>query len=189
MNTKRRISLAHAAGTALVVLLAGGGFSGSWAQEVESSGQSGVAVIDVRRILTESEAGRGALEMVRELADVKSTEIKVLQEGIDALEADIAAKQLSLTAEKIREMEADLQDKSIEIRRAQDDARRELEELQVEQFTKIEQRVMPLISEIGSREGFTLIFNKFEDSGLLYAAAGADITDRVLKLFNELPEE
>ncbi len=47
---------------------------------------------------------------------------------------------------------------------------------------------MPLIAEIGEEQGLTLIFNKFEDSGLLWAQDAADITALVLERFNALPE-
>ena len=60
--------------------------------------------------------------------------------------------------------------------------------MQVEEFKAIEDKVMPLIQEIGEAGGYTLIFNKFEDSGLLYANSGADITGMVLERFNALPE-
>ena len=58
---------------------------------------------------------------------------------------------------------------------------------ELDTHTAIEERVMPLIAEIGEEQGFTLIFNKFEDSGLLWATPGADITDLVLERFNALP--
>lgn len=149
---------------------------------------SNVAVIDVRRILTESDAGRSALERLRVLAEAKQTALRAQEDEAVAIQEDLTAKRLSLSEDKQQEIEADLQRRAIDLRRAQDDARREIEEQQVQEFKAIEDKVMPLIREIGESEGFAVIFNKFEDSGLLYAAAEADITSQVLERFNALPE-
>jgi outer membrane protein len=149
---------------------------------------SKVAVIDVRRILTESEAGRAALERLRVSAEAKQAALTAQESEAVAIQEDLEARRLSLSEDKQQEIEADLQRRAIDLRRAQDDARREIEELQIQEFKAIEEKVMPLIREIGETEGYALIFNKFEDSGLLYASGGADITSRVLERFNSLPE-
>ncbi|HXO20202.1 MAG TPA: OmpH family outer membrane protein, partial [Thermoanaerobaculia bacterium] len=44
----------------------------------------------------------------------------------------------------------------------------------------IDQRVMPVINQVGKEQGYTLIFRKFE-SGLIYADEAIDITDLVIK--------
>ncbi len=147
-----------------------------------------VAVIDVRRILTESDAGSAALERLRVSAEAKQAALLAQEAEAIAIQEDLEAKRLSLSDDKQQEIETDLQRRAIDLRRAQDDARREIEELQVQEFQAIEEKVMPLIQEIGETEGYALIFNKYEDSGLLFAAPGADITGAVLERFNSLPE-
>ncbi|MDH3522201.1 MAG: OmpH family outer membrane protein [Acidobacteriota bacterium] len=187
MNAIERPAQGRVAVIAAVLWLGVWGAGALPAQEF-SSGPSKVAVIDVRRILTESESGRAAIERLRVAAKAKQDALEAQGDAAVAIEQDLEARRLSLSEDKQQEIEADLQRRAIELRRAQDDARREIEELQTEEFKTIEDRVMPLIQEIGESEGFTLIFNKFEESGLLFAAPGADITDKVLERFNALPE-
>lgn len=163
------------------------GAAGLYAQQAVS-GPSKVAVIDVRRILTESNVGRTALEALGEMAEGEKAKLEALEAEIKDLEGKLEQGALSLSVEKQEEMRAEIQEKMIVYRRAQDDARLKIEESQVENFGAIEERVMPLIAEIGEEQGFTLIFNKFEDSGLLWAQEGADITGLVLERFNALPE-
>ncbi len=161
---------------------------GAAPQAVSQPGATRVAVIDVRRILLESTAGKAAIEELRQLAESRQSALAAKEEEAAELQETIETQRLTLAEGKLEEMERDLQDMVIDMRRDQDDARRELEERQVAEFGKIEEKVMPLIQELGEEMGYTLIFNKFEDSGLLFAADGADVTDEVLRRFNALPE-
>jgi len=48
----------------------------------------------------------------------------------------------------------------------------------------LEAKIKPVIDGIGKEMGLAAIFNKFE-SGLVYASETIDITDTVIKRFNE----
>lgn len=175
-----------------VAALAGGlwlGLGMAAGVEAQDAPDAKVGVIDVRRILTESKAGRQALDQLRELAAARQQELADREGEVAALRTRLEEGRLSLSEDKQQELEEELQAKLIELRRTEDDARRMMDERQVAEFGRIEKRVMPLIEAIGAEQGFTLIFNKFEDSGLLYATAGADITDQVLERFDALPDE
>jgi outer membrane protein len=183
-----KVTCIRAATGLAVFWLVGASASSLGAQQV-ATGPAKVAVIDVRRILTDSAAGRVALERLQELAKTEQANLAALDAAIKDKQAKLAEGQLSLSAEKQGEMQADIQRLRIEFSRAQDDARAKMAENQETVFGKIEDRVMPLIAQIGEEQGLTLIFNKFEDSGLLWATAGADITELVLQRFNALPED
>ncbi len=71
----------------------------------------------------------------------------------------------------------------IAIRRFEDDAKRELEDARRRELGGLEQRILPVINQIGQERGITLIFNKFQ-SGLVYADEAVDITDDVIREFN-----
>ena len=187
MNTFQRPTLGQVAIVTGALWLALSGAGALFAQG-PVAGPTNAAVIDVQRVLTESKAGRGALERLRVAAEAKRTALKVQEEEAVVIQEYLSDRRLSLSDDKQQEIETDLERRAIDLRRAQDAARREIEEMQVQVLKAIEDKVMPLIREIGESEGYTLIFNKFEDSGLLYASKGADITDDVLARFNALPE-
>ena len=48
----------------------------------------------------------------------------------------------------------------------------------------LEGKIKPVIDQIGKEMGLAAIFNKFE-SGLVYASDAIDITDTVIKRFND----
>ena len=66
------------------------------------------------------------------------------------------------------------------MRRLQDDATRELQKKKDEVLGSVDQRVMPVINQVGKELGYTLIFRKFE-SGLIYADEAVDITPVIIQ--------
>ncbi len=81
-------------------------------------------------------------------------------------------------------MEKQIEEKVIAFRRFQDDADRELARRPgTRPSTQIEQQVLPLINQVGSEGGYTVIFNKFQ-SGLIFADDAVDITDEIIQRFD-----
>jgi outer membrane protein len=142
-----------------------------------------VGVIDVQRILTESVAGKEAMGKLKGLQDQKLAEAKAKQDEINQLRSRINDGRLSLAEDKIAEMEKQAEDKVIAFRRFQDDADRELQKARDLAFDAIEKRVLPLINQVGSEGGYTVIFNKFQ-SGLIFADDKVDLTVEIIKRFD-----
>ena len=148
-----------------------------------ASAQTKVAVIDVERVVQESDPGKEALQKLKALQDQKIEEGQALQQELDALREQFNAQRLTLSEEKVDETRKQIEDKSIELKRFQDDAQRELDEARRRELGRLEQRIMPIIDQVGQEQGITLIFNKFQ-SGLVYADENVDITNDVILRFN-----
>lgn len=145
-----------------------------------------IAVINVQRVLTESEAGKVALEKLRKMQEERTARLKKLDEEIRALDTELSQKRMSLSADRIEEMQKQISDRRISLQRAGQDAERELGEARDRELQAMEKQIMPLIDELGKEMGFAAIFNKFE-SGLVYASPAIEITDTVIKRYNERP--
>ncbi|HVR44863.1 MAG TPA: OmpH family outer membrane protein [Thermoanaerobaculia bacterium] len=144
-----------------------------------------VAVINVQRVLTESSAGKAALEKLRKLQNERQARLKKLDDEIRALDTDLSQRRLSLSPEKIEEMQKQISDRRISLERGAQDAERELQEARDRELQEMEKVIMPLIDEIGKEMGFAAIFNKFE-SGLIYASPAIEITDTVITRYNQM---
>jgi outer membrane protein len=171
---------------AIVAALAVAGWNSIAAQEAGSGAVAsgmGLAVIDVQRLLTESIAGKEALEELRALRDQRQAEMQEKQREITDFRSRIAEGRLSLSTEKLQELEKTLEERVITFGRFQDDADRELQKKRDEAFGEIEQQIMPIIVKSGAEMGFTAIFNKFQ-SGLLFAQESIDVTDEVLRRYD-----
>ena len=143
-----------------------------------------VAVIDVQKVLTQSTAGKAAYEKLKKMQDDKLEKAKSMDEELRKLDADISAKKISLSEDKLSDMQKQLADKRISMQRYAQDADREIGEARDRELQALEAKIKPVIDAIGKEMGIAAIFNKFE-SGLVYASDAIDITDTVIKRFNE----
>ncbi len=152
---------------------------------IPASAQFKVAVIDVQRVVTESDPGKEALRKLKELSDKKVQEGQALQQEVAALREQFDKQRFTLAEVKLQELSKQIEDRSIALERFQDDAQRELNDARRRTLGALEERIMPVINQIGQEQGLTLIFNKFQ-SGLVYADETVDITSDVIRRFNTL---
>ena len=143
-----------------------------------------VAVIDVQRVLANSAAGKAASDKLKKMQDDRVARAKAMDDEIQKLDADINNKKLSLSEDKLTEMQKQLSDKKIAAQRFAQDAEREMGEARDRELMALENKIKPVIDQIGKEMGLAAIFNKYE-SGLVYASEAIDITDTVIKRFND----
>jgi outer membrane protein len=153
------------------------------AAALPAAAQSKVAVIDVQRVVAESDPGKQAIQKLKAVSDAKVQEGQVMQQEMATLRDQINKQRFTVSEERLAEMNKDLEDKTISIRRFEDDAKRELEDARRRELGGLEEQILPIINQIGQERGITLIFNKFQ-SGLVYADEAVDITDEVIRQFN-----
>jgi outer membrane protein len=150
----------------------------------QSSAPARVAVIDVNKVLAQSAAGKTAAARLKQVQEDKMARAQKMEEEIRALDNDINTKKISLSEEKLADMTKQLSDKKIAMQRFAQDADRELGEARDRVMQDLNQKIMPVVDQIGKEMGIAAIFNKFE-SGLIYASEAIDITDVVIKRFND----
>lgn len=162
-------------GMLLVVLVA--------AAALPAAAQTKIAVIDVQRVVSESDPGKEVMQRLKTLTDAKSQEGQALQKEFATLQEQFNKQRFTVSEARQAEMSKEIEDKQIAIRRFQDDAQREVQEAQRRELGRLEERILPIINQVGQEQGFILIFNKFQ-SGLVYADDAIDITDDVIQRFN-----
>ena len=145
---------------------------------------SRVAVVDVQKVLTQSVAGKAAYEKLKKMQDDRVAKAKQMDEEMKKLESDLNTKRISLAEDKLAEMTKQISDKRINMQRFAQDADREIGEARDRELQALQVKIEPVIDAIGKEMGLALIFNKFE-SGLVYASEAVEITDTVIKKFNE----
>jgi outer membrane protein len=144
-----------------------------------------VAVIDVNKVLMGSTAGKASYEKLKKLQDERIARAKKMDEEAAALDREINEKKISLSEEKLADLAKQLSDKKIAMQRFAQDADREVGEARDRELQALEAKIKPVIDAVGKEMGLAAIFNKFE-SGLVYASDAIDITDTVVKRFNEM---
>jgi outer membrane protein len=142
-----------------------------------------VGVIEVQRIVQESAVGKESLARIQKIQTAKQEDLTKRQNDLRDIEKRIQDQGKSLSEEAMEKLQKDYQSKALDLKRFQDDAQRELEELQRKELSELERRVLPVIEAVSKELGYTLVFNKFQ-SGLLHAESSVDITDAVIQKFN-----
>jgi outer membrane protein len=144
------------------------------------AGPMKIAVIDTEKILLSSSAGKKAVADLKKLQEQREKELGGRAQELKDLQTKINDGRLSLAQDKLADLSKQYEEKEIALRRAQDDATRELTKKRDEMLAQIDDRVMPVINQVGKELGYTLIFRKFE-SGLIYADEAVDITAVVIQ--------
>jgi outer membrane protein len=150
----------------------------------QSAAPARFAVLDVQRLLNTSNAGKTAQDRLKKLNEDKMARAQKMQDEMTALNNEMTTKKLSLSEDKLADLQKQLADKQVALQRFGQDADRELGEARDKELADLEGRIKPVIDSIGKEMGLAAIFNKFE-SGIVYASDAIDITDTVIKRFND----
>src|SRR4051812_18883305 len=175
-----RAAVAGLFGLALVAPMAAAQPAAPAAAAGAAQGLIRVAVIDTEKILLSSQAGKKAVADLKKLQEQRENDLRTRAQELKDLQAKINDGRLSLAQDKLADLSKQLEEKDITLRRAQDDANRELTKKRDEMLGQIDERVMPVINQVGKELGYTMIFRKFE-SGLIYADEAVDITSVVVQ--------
>ncbi len=149
----------------------------------QSASPMRVAVIDVQKVLATSSAGKVAYEKLKKMQDDRIARAQKMDDDAKSLENEINTKKLSLSEDKLADLQKQLSDKKIAMQRYAQDADREVSEARDKELAALEQKIKPVIDQLGKEMGLAAIFNKYE-SGLVYASDAIDITDTVIKRFD-----
>ena len=143
-----------------------------------------VAYVDLQRALLEVEEGRDAKKRLQVMIDKKQKEIDREQEALRK-EKEVLDKQASMMSEETRiQKQTELQKKLFELAQRWEKSRQEMAVSEKTELQKIFAKMDPIIAAIAQREGFTMVFEK-TDSGLVYAPASLDLTNELVRLYND----
>ena len=147
-----------------------------------------VGFVDIQRCLDESKEGRKVLELLKKKKDVLQRQLDTKQRELLELRKELEkqAMMLSMDAQgdkrrtierKTRELEYFFKDLNEEMRRAQEKEKKRM----LKELGKV-------IEKIGSEENFTLIIEK-RAGGVLYWTESIDITEKVIRAYEQMKEE
>jgi outer membrane protein len=147
----------------------------------QSAGKIGY--IDLQRVIRESQAGKAARAAFESEFQQKKSIIEQKKKQLDSMKQEFLSKA-SVMDQKARAQKAEEIDKlEKELNRKRDDFRDELQKRDFELTQKILTELESVIKEVGSSQGYALIFEKTE-AGIVYAANGVDLTDKVIEAYD-----
>ena len=152
-----------------------------WAQE---SGTK-IAIINIQDAITRSQEGQQLIQTLQQKYAPKQQEIEAKQKEIADLRNQLNRGANTLSDEAKRNLARDIQTKEREAQRAVEDARGEFNREQQEVFNEIGGKLMNVIDGYARDNGYSIVLNVSADSPVLYAVNEVNITNDVIKRFDE----
>ena len=142
-----------------------------------------IAVIDVNKILNESEAGKEARKKMEARYEELKKKIEKVNQEARTMKEELDKQKILLGKEKAREREEALAGKVGELRQLTQEAEKEMQARQGELTREILKRVEGKIDKVVEEEKIDLLIDR--GSGVVHAATSLDITEKVLSLVNQ----
>lgn len=155
---------------------------------VEATTLIKIAYVDMQKALTQSIAGQEAVKLLNEEVAKTRQMLTEKKEEIDKLKEDLDKQLLLLNEETKTIKEEEMRRKIKEHQRLTKDKEEELQRMEASLTQKIQKELMDLVDTIGKEEGYTIILEK-NYGGILYAPDKIDLTDKVIKIYNEKKQQ
>lgn len=138
--------------------------------------------IDLQKALNESEPGKKAKSDLEALIKSKESIINEKSKAVEKLRGELEKQASVLSAEARKAREDELEKLLREYQRTVQDSQTEVKKKEGELTEAIIKELREIVEKIGEEEGYTLITEK----GLvLYSNKGIDLTDTLIKRYNE----
>lgn len=142
-----------------------------------------LAVVDMDRVMVESEMGKTEQAGLDKLKADRTNIITSKQKELEAMEEQIRSASLSWSDEKRDETSRQYEARRIELRRLNEDATRDVQAEFNRSLQKMQRAALEVTMGIGKERGFTLIFEK-NTAPVLYATDAIEITSEVIQRLN-----
>ena len=173
-------------GAGLAVLTTAGGAMWAQAQTPAPAPASNgrVAIVDIQRILARSVAGAAAREQLEKDKATMQRQLDGQKVELEKMRDELEKKGQLLSADARRDKQEALERKVRDVRRLVDDLQAQLQKKEDALLQRVLQDVAGLIQRLGKEKGYAIVVER-QRAGVLYASADADLTDDILKAYDD----
>ena len=146
-----------------------------------------VGILDLQRCLQQSEAGKKASKNLQEKSDRIKKDLTAKREDLKKIREEFNKKINVLSLDAKRDREKELIRKEEDFR---DLVREKEEEMHKEEYNAMQpllNELFEITSKVARDEGYTMILEA--KSGVIYYTKSIELTDRIIRLFNEMKKE
>ena len=140
-----------------------------------------IGVIDLQKILEASSAGKSIQAELKKEKDTLESDLKQKGEEIEKIRKRLERESMVMSKEMRDEKEREQRIKINDFKTLQKKYRSELQKVEVKLMNQLKTDINDIVQEIGKKEGYLLIINKF---GVLYSPGSIDLTDTLIKKLN-----
>ena len=152
--------------------------------EAQAPPPARVGFVDLQRILAKSQAGVQAREQLEKDKAGMQKQVDNQKGDLDKLRDELEKKGQLLSAEARRDKQELLERKVRDVRRLVDDLEKELQKKEQGLLAKVLRDVEGVVAKIGKERGYLMIVER-RQGGLIYGAPEADVTEEIIKAFDD----
>jgi outer membrane protein len=160
---------------AVILMLAAGN---AYADDIK------VGVVDLMKVLNESDAGKKAKTELEAAIKAKQTVIDEKGKEIEKMKGDIEKQSSVLSAEAKKQKQDELEKMIREYQRTVSDSQNDVKKRESELTNGILREIRAIVEKMGKDDGYTMIIENAEGI-ILYSKKDLDLTDAVIKKYNE----
>jgi len=146
-----------------------------------------VGVLDLQRCLKESKEGQKVIQILKKKKDDLQRRLDTRQRELLELRKELDKQSMMLSMDAQDGKKRAITRKTRELEYLYKDLNEEMVRLQGKEQQRIFKELEKIIEKIGSEENYTLIMEK-RAGGVLYFSESIDITDQVIKAYEQMNE-
>ena len=150
------------------------------------SGPSKVAVIMFQAAVAQTNEGKRNFEEVEKKYQPKQTQLKQQSDEIDTLKKQLQTQSATLTDTERAQRLKSIDDKEKALQRSGEDAQNDFQQEIQQTYAQLAQKVYGSVQSYAQQNGYTLVLDASQQqSPVLYATQGNDITEQVIAAYNQ----
>jgi len=143
-----------------------------------------IGVVDLQRCITESAEGKKIYQELKKKKDEMQKKLDVRQEELLKMKEEIEKQSMMLSVDAREDKEKTYERKRREFKYYYDDLSEEMMKAEQEARKGILVELEKVVAEMGEKGKYSMIFER-RSGGLMYSDKAIDITDEVLKAFDQ----
>ena len=147
----------------------------------DTGGPMKVAVVDVQRVVMQTEDGLRAQAMLKKLFDSRQQELNKKQQDMAKQKDEIEKQSKVLSKDAYQKRVEDWQKQMVDLQQIFVEYNKELEKKQKELTDPVFEKVLGVIKRLAARDGYDVILDK---QTVAYIRSDLDLTDQCIQLYN-----
>jgi outer membrane protein len=148
-----------------------------------AEGPARIGVVDMQRVLDNSQAGKTAAAELKTRGEKMETELQKKNAEIEELQRGYESRKMVMNRQKRDEAEREIRIKVTDLESQRQKYTEEFRALEMKLASGIRENSLSVIQEIAQKEGFDVVLEKRE-AGIIYVPADHDLTDKLIQAFN-----
>lgn len=139
-----------------------------------------IAYVVLQRIANESTDGKASTAKIQALQQKKAAELNEKNKQLQTLQQRLEKEATVMSATAQADVQKQIERLQTEVQRFTQDAQAEIQDLQNQLMQAFEQRIQPILQQVGQEKSLHFIYNA-PDSGIVWADPGLDVSADVIK--------